>query len=61
MHMQKMNEGMQVSPTAQEFHMILNNFTAIKGVPRGALALSSKKANQLKKIDSGLLQKDSLL
>jgi hypothetical protein len=38
-----MNEGLPVSPTAQEFHLILNNFTATKGIPRGAIGPLKKK------------------
>lgn len=29
----KMNEGLPVSPTAQEYNVILSNFTMTKGVP----------------------------
>jgi hypothetical protein len=48
-HMQKMNEGMPVSPTAQEFHLILDNFTAIKGIPRGAFNYGTTVKKRLNK------------
>ena len=50
-HVRKMNEGLTIQPTANEYNVILDNFTAIKGVPIGLTDTRQikKKRNNHKK------------
>jgi hypothetical protein len=36
MHIREMNQGLSISPTAKQYSEILDNFTALKGVPKDA-------------------------